>query len=455
MKVKVILKNVEQPVLEYIEPVLLSDATIKERKEKVLQRMQQRKLDAIVIYADMEHASNFEYLCGFVPRFEEALLVLHLNKSFLLLGNEVLGMAKHSRLLSKAIHVPQFSLPDQPLEGYRSLSSYLEEAEITSGMKIGVVGWKKLSYISDRTFDVPHYIVEALLQNQTDLVNATDIFIGDNGARTINNVNEIRHYEYGQVLAANGMLEAMNALEEGKTEREIASLMEKDGQRHSVVTVCSFGQRFENANIYPGVKKAQIGDELSMTVGYKGGLSSRAGYLVKQADELREEVRDYIDVLAGPYFSAIAVWLEQIHVGMTGQELYHQIEQVLPKEKYRWSLNPGHLCADEEWLCSPVKQDSTVKLENGMLFQIDIIPSLQGYAKASCENGIVLAYNHLRKEIQRQDPDMWKRFCERRQYIENVLNIKLNPDVMPLSSSVAYLRPYLLNKNEAFCISKD
>lgn len=50
---------------------------------------------------------------------------------------------------------------------------------------------------------------------------------------------------------------------------------------------------------------------------------------------------------------------------------------------------------------------------------------------------------------------MWKRFCERRQYIENVLNIKLNPDVMPLSSSVAYLRPYLLNKNEAFCISKD
>ena len=86
MKVKVILKNVEQPVLEYIEPVLLSDATIKERKEKVLQRMQQRKLDAIVIYADMEHASNFEYLCGFVPRFEEALLVLHLNKSFLLLG---------------------------------------------------------------------------------------------------------------------------------------------------------------------------------------------------------------------------------------------------------------------------------------------------------------------------------------------------------------------------------
>ena len=75
MKVKVILKNVEQPVLEYIEPVLLSDATIKERKEKVLQRMQQRKLDAIVIYADMEHASNFEYLCGFVPRFEEPATV--------------------------------------------------------------------------------------------------------------------------------------------------------------------------------------------------------------------------------------------------------------------------------------------------------------------------------------------------------------------------------------------
>ena len=30
----------------------------------------------VVIYGDREHAANLSYLCGFDPRFEEALLVL-------------------------------------------------------------------------------------------------------------------------------------------------------------------------------------------------------------------------------------------------------------------------------------------------------------------------------------------------------------------------------------------
>jgi len=32
-------------------------------------------LDAAVVYADREHFANLAYLCGFDPRFEEALLV--------------------------------------------------------------------------------------------------------------------------------------------------------------------------------------------------------------------------------------------------------------------------------------------------------------------------------------------------------------------------------------------
>ena len=35
--------------------------------------MQEENFDILVIYADLEHGSNFEYLCGFLPRFEEAL----------------------------------------------------------------------------------------------------------------------------------------------------------------------------------------------------------------------------------------------------------------------------------------------------------------------------------------------------------------------------------------------
>jgi len=48
------------------------------------------------------------------------------------------------------------------------------------------------------------------------------------------------------------------------------------------------------------------------------------------------------------------------------------------RKTWNWHLNPGHLVADEEWLCSPVYPDSAVRFASGMLFQIDIIPSLPG-----------------------------------------------------------------------------
>ncbi len=39
--------------------------------------MHQHGYDTLIVYADKEHGGNFEYLTGFIPRFEEALLVLH------------------------------------------------------------------------------------------------------------------------------------------------------------------------------------------------------------------------------------------------------------------------------------------------------------------------------------------------------------------------------------------
>ncbi|MFR5077960.1 MAG: hypothetical protein ACLTDX_07970 [[Clostridium] innocuum] len=61
--------------------------------------MHEDGFDAVVVYADLEHGSNFEYLCGFLPRFEEALLILHANgKAFMVLGNENLNKAGKARI---------------------------------------------------------------------------------------------------------------------------------------------------------------------------------------------------------------------------------------------------------------------------------------------------------------------------------------------------------------------
>ncbi|WP_058961013.1 hypothetical protein [Type-E symbiont of Plautia stali] len=96
-----------------VEPVFLSDETMLERKNKVIQGMVDGGFDALVIYADKEHGGNFEYLTGFIPRFEEGLLIVDANgKCTAILGNENLKLARFSRVSVTLLHCPLFSLPN-------------------------------------------------------------------------------------------------------------------------------------------------------------------------------------------------------------------------------------------------------------------------------------------------------------------------------------------------------
>ena len=87
--------------------------------------------------------------------------------------------------------------------------------------------------------------------------------------------------------------------------------------------------------------------------------------------------------------------------------------------------------------------------------RLDIIPSLPGYAGTGCENGIALADATLRAAIRAEYPQMWQRMQERRQYMLHYLGIRLPEWVLPLSSGVAYLRPYLLDKQRALTYNHD
>lgn len=452
------LAAIEQPAIYLNTPsVVLNNQTIEERLRKILQGMAQQNLDSLVVYADKEHGGNFEYLTGFIPRFEEGLLVLHKSgEAVLVLGNENLKLAQHSRIPATVVHAPWFSLPNQPMDTTLSLSEVLQQAGLRGQKRVGIAGWKLFTGINDNNkslFDIPTFIFLALQSALTpacELLNATDLFISPRmGARTTNNANEIAHYEYGANLASGAALTALNAIELGKTEKSIAALLAAEGQANNVVTIAATGDRFENANLYPSDKQIQKGDKFSLTVSYKGGLTSRAAYVVSQANELHDEVSDYLDVVAIPYYQAVVCWLEYMRVGIKGHEVYELIEQVLPKNEYHWHLNPGHLVADEEWLCSPIYPASDIPLSSGMLLQIDIIPSRKGYAGASIEDTIALADEPLRLKIATLYPELWQRISARRDYIREVLNIHLHEDVLPLSNTVGYLRPYLLNKDLA------
>ncbi|MFC4620424.1 M24 family metallopeptidase [Camelliibacillus cellulosilyticus] len=439
-------------------PIFIDDETIQYRMEKVLEEMKLVGLDALLVYADVEHSGNFEYLVGFIPRFEEALLVLHSNgNAFLILGNENYNKAQYSRIPAKGIHCPYFSLPNQPMEPHHTFSSVLLEAGIREAMKLGLVGWKHFtSKVEDNRglYDIPFFIVDAVREIVGDrgyISNRTDIFIaGNRGVRRINNANEIAHYEFGASLASDCILRTMNKLEVGVSEIQLGNELNAFGQRNNVVTIASTGKRFEKGNLYPTFKKVVQGDAISLTVGYKGGLSSRAGYAVRDSSDLPESKKHYVEDLAAPYYTAIVAWLENIRIGMSGGEMYHLINGVLPREVYHWNLCPGHLTADEEWLSSPIYEYSDELIKSGMIFQTDIIPRVAGYDGVSAESTIAMANDVLKQEISEKYPELWTRIIKRKKYIKDILGIKLSEDVLPLCSTVAYLRPYLLNKKLAF-----
>jgi Xaa-Pro aminopeptidase len=438
-----------------VPPVLFTDATMLERKDKVLTRMNEAGYDALVIYADKEHGANFEYLTGFVPRFEEGLLIVEkTGAATAILGNENLKMAQHSRLPVTLKHCPFFSLPNQPMENEVSLETLFSDIGLHKLERIGLVGWKMFTSAgadNRHLFDLPYFIVEAL-KNSThaQLENAAHLFIrGDKGARVTNNANEIAHYEYGANLASGCMLNALNAVEPGIRETELGALLAAEGQYQTVVTIAAAGQRFEKANFYPTYKKLERGQPLSMTTGFKGGLSSRTGFVIADESELPDAQRHYLDRVAKPYFAAVARWLEAIRIGMPGGAMYAHIEQHLPKAQYGWHLNPGHLSADEEWMSSPIYPHSAETLKSGMILQIDIIPSVPGYTGVSAEESIALADPTLQRKIQTAYPELWARILTRRAYIREVLKINLADEVIPLSNTVAYLRPFLLAKEKA------
>lgn len=458
---KISLEQTKAPtIFQNVSPTFLTDETIHERKAKLLNRMKEAGFDTLIIYADKEHGSNFEYLTGFIPRFEEGLLIVEDNgKCTAILGNENLKMAAYSRVPIELIHSPLLSLPNQPMDNEQTLETIFEELQLSTKNKIGLVGWKLFTTkMSDPNclFDLPYFIVHALTKVTAieKIVNATSLMIGETGVRTTNNANEIAHYEYGANLASNCMLHALNDIEIGKKESELGQLLTAEGQYNSVVTIAATGQRFEKANLYPTHKTLKVGDPLSLTVGYKGGLSSRTGFVVENEEQLPEKQKDYLDKVAKPYFNAVVNWLEEIRIGMSGDELYQIIEKVLPKENYHWHLNPGHLVSDEEWLSSPVYAGSNQVLKSGMIFQIDIIPSVAGYTGVSAEECVALADEKLQLALMEEYPDLWKRILTRKKFLKEELNISLSEAVIPLSNTVAYLRPFFLAADHALKVPK-
>ena len=428
-----------------------------QRLERLRARMADRGCDRLVVYADREHSANLAWLSGFDPRFEEAVLIVGATGiPVLLVGNECFAMAGIAPLPMERVLFQELSLPSQPRNRSRPLDEILRDAGIGAGTRVGVVGWKAHS---DRTWlEAPAFLVDALRRicGSGGLVEgATDLLIdAADGLRVINEPAQIAAFEHAAGETSGGVRNLLFKLRPGMREREAVQLLEWSGAPLSCHLMLTAGPRARYGLLSPGDRVIERGDPLTVAFGIWGALNCRAGFVIEDASELPDGIRDYAARLVGPYFEAVAEWYGALRVGQTGGALQAIIDRRLGDPFFGIFLNPGHQLHLDEWINSPVGPGSTTELRSGMVMQVDIIPATGGpYFTTNIEDGIALADDTLRAELAAAFPDLWARVQARRSFMREALGIELHPDVLPLSNIPAYLPPFLLDPRRVMSLA--
>jgi Xaa-Pro aminopeptidase len=428
------------------------------RLERLRWRMADEALDFLIIYADREHLANLSWVSGYDPRFEEALLVVDRHQlPLLLIGNEGYGFADLAPApLRKLLYQP-LSLLGQSRKESSNLKKILTEEGIHTGVRIGVAGWK---YFSQEEFDnaayvfeTPSYLIDLLRQLTGDhhkVVNANYLFMNPvDGLRIINEAEQLAAFEFAACYSSDGVKKVLWDLQPGMTEYEAAALMGVNGIPLSCHLMLSAGPRAAYGLPSPSMNRLEEGQPFTMALGLWGALNARAGWLVRDATGLPEGAKDYLQKLAIPYFRAVAAWYEKVGIGVTGGELYDTIHGIIGDPFFGVSLNPGHYLHLDEWVHSPVDKGSKIQLRSGMAIQVDVIPATGSiYHTINIEDGIALADTELRAEIASKFPEMWQRILARRSFMEEVIGIRLKPEVLPFSNIPAYLPPFMLSPTQ-------
>ena len=354
------------------------DAIYRDRLDRLQQRAGERGYDRLIVYADREHSANLAYLTGFDPRFEEALLVIGgADEPAILVGNECVGMADVAPLSMRIELFQDLSLPSQPRDRSRLLAEILADEGVATGSRVGVIGWK--DYARPEMLDAPAFLVDELrgITGSAGAVeNATGLLIdAADGLRVINEVEQLEAFEYAACQTSNGVRQLLFGLRPGMSEQEAVRLLEWNGMPLSCHLMLTSGERASLGLLSPGDRRIERGDRFTVAFGIWGALNCRAGFVVEDAEELALDIRDYVDRLVGPYFSAVAEWYGALHVGQTGGVLQEIVDRRLGDPFFGIFLNPGHQISLDEWVNSPVAPGSTIELRSGMAFQVDIIPA--------------------------------------------------------------------------------
>ena len=311
-----------------VEPQVRA-AEYEQRVQALRGRAKARGLDAVVTYGDREHFANLAFLTGFDPRFEEALLVVVGDgPPTLIVGNECWDYAASSLLSHERRLYQQFSLMGQDRSRGEALEVILREAGLEAGASVGVVDWKyfgpDVGSNARHWINAPAYLVEMIGEIAgAHPVNATDVLIDPReGLRTVNTVDQLAAFEFAATHVSSAMRRAIGGLRAGMAEYEVIEGARLNGLPLSVHPVVASGPRAYLGPASPSNRRLEVGDPMLLGIGVWGALCARVGFVACDAGDLPVHVRDYVDRLVAPYFSAIVEWYETVGLGVSGGELF-------------------------------------------------------------------------------------------------------------------------------------
>jgi hypothetical protein len=438
-------------------------ATLDRRVDQASAAARRAGLDALVVYGDREHSANLAFLSGYDPRFEEALLVVVPHRTpRLLVGNEGWGYAECCDGPYERVLYQTFSLPAQPRDGSASLADILAESGITSGQTVGAIGWKPFGAgdhgFGETTLDLPSFIADTLrtaVGARGRVVNAADLLMHPGtGLRAVNDVDQLAAFEFAATFTSQGVRNVLAGIEPGMTELAAARLVGMNGLPHSCHPMLSAGRRAAYGLPSPSLDVVGRGDPITCAYGVQGGLNARAGFLAEDASELPEGIRDYVEKLVAPYFSAVVDWYETIGIGVPGGALWRAVHARIGDPFFGVQLNPGHLLHLDEWMHSPIARDSATPIASGMAIQVDVIPATgTPWYTTNIEDGIAIADEPLREAFAARYPEAWGRIEARRAFMADQIGIRLRPEVLPFSNIPAFLPPFWLARDSAMTVT--
>jgi hypothetical protein len=450
------LADVGKPPLDV--PEILPAVGAAEFEARIAALLAAVDVDQVVVYADREHAASLVFLCNLDPRFEEVLLVLGRGRRTLLLGKEDIGYLPVVPIEIDAILCPTLSLMGIDRSGGPTVEQALREAGVSSGDRIGVVGWKTLlKEESSGTFApifAPAFVVDTLreIAGRPELVIDVTAALTSprSGLRSFNSADQIAVFEWGAARCSAYVMELLRAARPGVSERETFHGVQWGGEPLSFHPVFASGADVAVGLRSPSSRRLELGDAAIAAIGLWGGNCARGGLVAASEADLGSQSDGYLAALAVPYWRAIATWYEALELGAPGGEIFQEITGLLEGEAFASSLNPGHLIHYEEWLDSPIRAGSSDPIASGMVFQSDIIPTgIRPGWTANCEDTVAVADAELRAAIESRQPELWSRITARRAFMRDSLGIDVRDEVLPLSPTAGYFPPFWLDLDRA------